>query len=53
MASNEEKGMKMVKKEWNGVEQEKKTRRSRKWRDVFKLFGFIIDLKKIGFQRKK
>lgn len=24
MASNEEKGMKMVKKEWNGVEQEEK-----------------------------
>lgn len=23
MASNEEEGMKMVKKEWNGVEQEK------------------------------
>lgn len=52
MASNEEKGMKMVKKrmEWGRT---RTRRRRRKWKDVFKLFGFIIDLKKIGFQRKK
>lgn len=49
-------GIKWRKRNENGekrMERGRTRRKSRKWRDVFKLFGFIIDLKKIGFQRKK